>query len=350
MGFDNIFHNLNLTLEVFFLDLLLSGDNAMVIALACRSPSPELTRRVMLIGIGGAIALRILLTTVASLLLHIPLLKLVGGVALTFIAIKLTIEEEGEVESDRSPPKNHPDLWSTVGTIIVADLVMSVDNVVALAAVTQGRIFFLTLGLLMSVPLLMFGSLFVAALLRRYPLLIRGGGAMLGWIAGDIAISDPMITDWVNQQSPALTVVVPILVVVFVLIESRIMEHAQATAYALRPRRRPKPVITNSLPAVIEQAPATAIITVASQSVEAEVPSPISAAETFETPLQPEPSSTLPVEDATTSHIQAPRARRFTLWVWITAVISVALLWILFRSLSLDFATTTPAIQFTPPR
>src|ERR1022692_370306 len=147
MGFDNVFHYLNLTLEVFYLDLLLSGDNAMVIALACRSLPPEQTRRAMVIGIEGAIALRILLTTVAGLLLHIPLLKLVGGIALTGIAIKLTVEDAGDTESDKRPPRNPPGLWSAVGTIVVADLVMSVDNVVALAAVAQGSIFVLTMGL-----------------------------------------------------------------------------------------------------------------------------------------------------------------------------------------------------------
>jgi len=332
MGFDNLFHYLNLTLQVFVVNLLLSGDNAVVIALACRSLPPELTRRAMLIGIDGAIALRILLTTVASFLLHIPLLKLVGGVALTVIAIKLTIEEQAETESDQSSPKNPSDLWSAVGTIIVADLVMSVDNVVALAAVAQGSIFFLALGLLMSVPLLMFGSLFVAALLRRYPLLKRGGGAMLGWLAGDIAISDPLIIDWVNQQSPALTVVVPILVVAFVLIESRIIEDAQATAYSLRPKSGPK-----------------AAVIVARQIVAAEVPSPVRAAEVFETPRQSEPGSPLPSDDAATGLATAPRNRRVKLMVGIAAVIAIALLWLLFRFLSLDFATTAPAIQWTPP-
>src|ERR1019366_6173900 len=179
MGFDNSFHYLNLTLQVFFVNLLLSGDNAVVIALACRSVPPDLTKRAMLIGIDGAIALRILLATVATFLMHIPLLKLVGGVALTVIAIKLTIEEQGETKSGKSPPDNHPGLWSAVGTIIAADLVMSVDNVIALAAVAQGSIVILTMGLLMSVPLLIYGSLFVTALLRRYPLLKRAGGAML---------------------------------------------------------------------------------------------------------------------------------------------------------------------------
>ncbi len=338
MGFDSIFHNLNLTLEVFFLDLLLSGDNAMVIALACRSLPPAQTRPAMLIGIGGAIVLRILLITIASLLLNIPMLKLVGGIALTVIAIKLTIEEEEDAESAKSPAPKPLGLWSTVGIIVVADGVMSVDNVVALAAVSQGSIFFLALGLLMSMPLLMFGSLFVTALLRRYPLLIRGGGALLGWIAGDLAISDPMFIDWVNQQAPALTVAVPILIAVLVLIESRIMENAQATSYALRPKRRLKPVITNSPPAVIEQAPAAAIITVASQSIEAEVPLPVSAAKTFEAPPQPKPGEPLPAGNATRSKVQAPRDDRFALWVWIAVAMSVALLWLYFWYFSLNFS------------
>jgi len=353
MGFDTLFHYLNLTLEVFFVNLLLSGDNAMVIALACRSLPPALTRRAMLIGIDAAIALRVLLTVFASFLLSIPLLKLVGGVALTVIAIKLTVEESGETKSDESPSKIPPGLWSAVGTIIVADLVMSVDNVVALAAVAHGSIFMLTMGLLMSVPFLLFGSLFVSVLLRRYPLLKRAGGAMLGWLGGDIAISDPLVMDWVNQQSPALTVVVPLLVAVFVVIESRIMEGAQATAYALRPKLRSRPAISTPPPAVIEPtpvpAPTPATITIASQSVEAERSSPVSAAENLAMPVQPEPGSALPPDVVATSYGQVPRGKRVKPLVWIVAAIAVVLLWMLIRFLSLDFPATTPALQWTPP-
>ena len=327
MGFDNIFHYLNLTLEVFFLDLLLSGDNAMLIALACRSLPPALTRRAMLIGIGGAIVLRILLTTVASLLLFIPLLKLAGGIALAFIAIKLTVEEDGESESDKGPAPIPPDLWSTVGTIIVADVAMSTDNVVALAAVTQGSIFFLALGLLMSVPLLMFGSLFVTALLRRYPLLISGGGAMLGWLAGDIAISDPMITDWVNQQAPALTVTVPILIAVFVLVESRIIERMSASAAALRPKCRPRPVIISAPPAAVEPAPATAVIDTAGQAVEAEAPPSIGVAETVETPSQFEASSAPPAGDIKQSQEQTPSGHPWFRGPWIAVAALLAVVW-----------------------
>ena len=349
MGFDNLFHYLDLTLEVFVVNLLLSGDNAVVIALACRSLPPALTRRAMLIGIDGAIALRVLLTVFASYLLSIPLLKLVGGVALAVIAIRLSIEEHPAAKSDNRPSRIPPGLWSAVGTIIVADLVMSVDNVVALAAVAHGSILILAIGLLMCVPFLLFGSVFVAVLLKRYPLLKRGGGALLGWLAGDIAISDPIIMDWVNQQSPALTVVVPFLVAVFVVMESRIMEDAQAAAYALRPTLRPKPAAITVPPAVTKQAPATPTAAVASRSAEVELPSPKSAAENIAVPRQQEPVSTLPSGEAAASHVQASREKRIKPLIWIVAVISVALLWILFRFLSLDFPTTTPALQWTPP-
>jgi len=334
----------------------------VMIAVACRSLPPALTRRAMLIGIEVAIALLVVLTVVASFLLRIPLLKLAGGMALLVIAIKLTVEKQGEAQFDGSLPSKPPGLWSAVGTIVVADLVMSVDNVVALIAVAQGSIFFLGLGLLMSVPLLMYGSLFVGALLRRYPLLKRGGGAMLGWLAGDIAMSDPLITDWVNQQAPALTIVVPILAVVFVLVESRIMEEGQAAASALRPKARPKAAIVHAPPAVIERAPAPVILDLASQSVAAEMPAPISAAEppksaaeTYEKRPQPADATlptgdaTAPSGDATASYVRAPGAKRFKLWVWIAAAASAALLWLFFKSLSLDFAPSTPPIQWTPP-
>ncbi len=367
MGFDNLFHYVNLTLQVFVVNLLLSGDNAVVIALACRSLPPAMTKRAMLIGIDGAIALRVLLTVFASFLLSIPVLKLLGGVALTVIAIKLTVEEQGEAKFGEQAPKDAPGLWSAVGTIIAADLVMSIDNVVALVAVAHGSIFILIMGLLMSVPLLMYGSMFVAVLLRRYPLLKRGGGAMLGWLAGDIAISDPMIVDWVNQQSPALTIVVPLLVAVFVLVESRIMQATQAAAYALRPKPRaaptsaPMPTLTPApartlspvidiLPTAIEKAPVPAsTIPLAGESVEAQPPSPISASANTATRRQPEPDGVQPSDEAAMSRVPAPRHKRIKPAVWIAAAISVVLLWMLFKLLSLDFSTAAPALQWTSP-
>jgi YjbE family integral membrane protein len=358
MGLEYLFHTVSVTLQVFILNLLLSGDNAVVIALACRSQPPLLMRRAMSIGIGVAIALRILLTTVAGLLLQIPLLKLAGGVALTIIAVKLTIAKSSSAEAAEFGSENPQALWPIVGTIIAADLVMSVDNVVALAAVAQGNVFFLALGLLMCVPLLIYGSVFVTALLKRYPLLIRGGGAMLGWIGGDIAISDPMIAGWVNQQSPALTVVVPILVVVFVLFESRIMEGAQARAEALRPvAKRPRPAAPQAARAEIV---APAELAAPAEAREAVVAAPAAT---------PSPTATGPAvaphpgESSEESAAAAPAAAQesaapdgdalpdkgTTLTLWIIVIIVLTLLLLLFSFLSLDFSSTTPAMQFTRP-
>ncbi len=246
MGIDGIVFYLNLTLEVFFLDLLLSGDNAVVIALACRSLPDRQKRQAMLLGTGIAILLRILLTLAASAVLQVPLLKLLGGIALTVIAIKLTIEDQpadtGNNENSPGEWAGRADLPSVIGTVVVADLVMSTDNVVALAAVAKGSMAVLALGLLLSVPFLMFGSWYVPALLRRYPVLTRIGGAMLGWFAGDIAVSDPLYAGWIEQQSPALSVVVPLLVAAYVLLQSRIIDQSRAGAAALRPAHKPRPL------------------------------------------------------------------------------------------------------------
>ncbi|MBF0461446.1 MAG: TerC family protein [Magnetococcales bacterium] len=260
-GLDTFFHYFNLTLEVFFLDVLLSGDNAVVIALACRALPPAQKRRALFIGTGCAIALRIILTVVASLLLSMTALKLVGGVTLVVIAIKLILGEGEEASSAASTAGQNASLWAAIRTIMVADVVMSVDNVLGLAAVTQGSLLFLVLGLLLSVPLLMFGSLFVGVLLQRYPLLIQAGGALLGWVAGDMAMTDPLLADWVNQQAPALTVVMPILVTVFVLVESRILQEAQRVVRP--PERMTSMVIATarplaSVPAIGVSAPVSA--------------------------------------------------------------------------------------------
>ena len=237
MGFDSGMHSLGLTLQVFFLDLLLSGDNAIVIALACRRLPAQQMRQAIMVGTGAAIFLRILFTTIVTFLLAIPLLKLLGMVALIWIAIKLLVEEDHDLEDSQSDDmggaSSAPSLWATIGVIVVADVTMSLDNVVALAAISQNSVFFLVLGLALSVPLLMYGSLFVTTLLKRYPILIPAGGALLGWIAGDIGMSDPLIADWVTAQLPGLTLAVPLACAIFVLLESKIIQENL--------RRFPKP-------------------------------------------------------------------------------------------------------------
>jgi hypothetical protein len=178
---------------------------------------------------------------------------------LIVIGIRLMIEEE---RGARASKQNSSGLWNAVTTVIIADVVMSLDNVVALAAVTQGDILFLTIGLVLSVLLLMFSSKLMIDLLQRYPILVPVAGALLGYIAGNIAVSDPAVADWVNTQSPALTGLVPLLCAVFVVAESRIIQRrrrelprpAARQAATMRPAP-PAPVVPPPAPVVPPPAP-----------------------------------------------------------------------------------------------
>jgi len=239
MGLDGDFAFISTSMKVFLIDLFLSGDNAVVIALACRSlPAPQM-RKVMLLGAGAAILLRVYLITVISYLLDIPGLKLLGGVALLLIGIKLIAHEDsGETIKidDKSVPnfaRQDLELWSAVVLVVIADLVMSLDNVVALAAAAKGSMFFLILGLLFSVPLLMYGSVVLGAMIKRFPWLITAGGGLLGWIAGDIASSDVLVADWLNNDAPALGLALPLLTTIFVIVESKIIDQE----LRIRPRQ-----------------------------------------------------------------------------------------------------------------
>jgi len=189
------------------------------------------------------------LTLVASLLMQIPLLKLVGGIALLVIAIRLLRDEEGTSEGYEAPAAF--DFHTALTTVIIADVVMSVDNVVALAALSKGSILVLVLGLLGSVPFLMYGSLWVMRWLERYPLLVQLGGALLGWVAGDVAITDPLYADWVNAQAPGLLVVAPFLAAAYVLLQARIIDANSERARAWRPeplvRRGPRRAVQEAM-------------------------------------------------------------------------------------------------------
>lgn len=231
MGIDSALHLLGLTLEVFLIDVLLSGDNAVVIAMACRRLPPEHRRQVLILGTGIAAGLRVVLTLFASLLLRLPMLKLVGSIALIVIAVRLLLEEEegddgGDLDLNAA---------SALRTVVVADVVMSLDNVMGLAGLAQNSVGVLVAGVVFSVPLLMFGSWFVARALDEYPLIEPLGAALLGWIAGSLAVSDPLYATWVQQQSPLLAVVVPALTAFYVLAQARIVRERRPLAAALRP-------------------------------------------------------------------------------------------------------------------
>jgi YjbE family integral membrane protein len=223
--------------EVFVIDLLLSGDNALVIALACRSLPARQMRTAALVGVVAAIALRVYLTTMVSYVLDIPCVKLAGAAILLLIAIKLTIEDDKRPGHAKRPPaaRQSQDLWAAIALITIADLVMSLDNVVALAAVSHGSIPLLAFGLVLSMPLLMYGSFIVAALVNRYPGLIKIGGALLGWIAGDLAVGDPLVAGWIEAQAPALQVGIPLLCALFVLLESRVIDEDRRKAKSAQP-------------------------------------------------------------------------------------------------------------------
>jgi YjbE family integral membrane protein len=203
-------------LQILVVDLLLGADNALVIALACRSLAPEDMRRAVTIGVAGAIVFRLVMTVVATSLLAIPLVKIVGALALT--AIAMNISSGGGLDAP-APIRRRgaaPDLWSTAAVIVVADAAMSLDNVVALAAIARGSFWLLAIGVALSLPILGFGGMLLHELLRRAPALVAFGAALLGWIAGGMAISDPVIAPWANANAPGLVAIAPVLVAAFV--------------------------------------------------------------------------------------------------------------------------------------
>ncbi len=177
--------------QIIWINILLSGDNAVVIALACLNLPRGVRFWGMTIGAGVAILLRIFFTLIVSTLMTLPYLKIVGGLALFYIAVKLLVpeDEEGNEESIHASKR----LWSAVRVIAVADVIMSLDNVIAIAAAAQGRWELFVLGLALSVPLIVAGARLVMELLSRFPVLVWAGGALLGWIAGQVIETDPVL-------------------------------------------------------------------------------------------------------------------------------------------------------------
>jgi YjbE family integral membrane protein len=186
-------------LQVIWVNILLSGDNAVVIALACRGLPPRERMWGMVIGAGFASVLLIIFTGVISVLLTLPYLKLIGAIALIWIAIKLLAPQAHDAEDT---PEAVEDLWRAVRIVVVADIVMSLDNVIAVAAVAKGQYLLLAVGLAVSIPMVIAGSAIILALLERFPILVWGGAAILGWVAGDIFASDPIVLHTFSQFAP----------------------------------------------------------------------------------------------------------------------------------------------------
>jgi len=200
-------------LTIIWVNIILSGDNAVVIALAARSLPPHQQKQAVFWGAGAAVVMRIVLTIAAVELLKLPFLKLIGGVLLLWIAVNLLIpEDDGEdgIESSSN-------LWAAIKTILIADLVMSLDNVIAVAAAAKGSIVLLILGLAISIPLVIFGATMLMKLMERYPIIITIGAGILGWVAGEMMATDPVIREWVNEHAAWLHWAAPAAGAVFVV-------------------------------------------------------------------------------------------------------------------------------------
>ncbi|RZL65291.1 MAG: TerC family protein [Variovorax sp.] len=181
--------------QIIMIDILLGGDNAVVIALACRKLPAHQRTKGILWGTAGAIVLRVILIFFALTLLAIPFLKIVGALLLVWIGVKLIAPDD---EDPHGNIQGSDKLWAAVKTVIVADLVMSVDNVIAIAGAAQGahddhHMLLVIFGLLVSIPIIIWGSQLVLKLMDRFPLIITAGGMLLGWIAGTMLISDPAV-------------------------------------------------------------------------------------------------------------------------------------------------------------
>lgn len=191
--------------KIVWINIILSGDNAVVIAMAARSLPAAQQQRAVLFGSGAAVVLRIVLTIVAAKLLALPYLQVLGGLLLLWIGLQLLgEEEEGDGEA-----KDYGSMMAAVRTILLADLVMSLDNVIAVAAAAQGSMVLLVLGLAISIPLVIFGSTLMIKLMERFPIIVMLGAALIGWvggetIAGDVSLQGVLIaTPWLHHAAAA---------------------------------------------------------------------------------------------------------------------------------------------------
>ncbi len=215
-------------LQIIGVNIVLSGDNAVVIALAARSLPPQQQRKAVIWGSGAAIVMRIVLTLTAVALLAMPYLKLVGSALLLWIGIQLiNSDEDGEdIESSSN-------LMAAIKTILIADLVMSLDNVIAVAAAAKGSFVLLMIGLAISIPLVIFGATMLLRLMERFPIIITIGAALLGYVSGEMAVTDPAAQPWIDANFASLHHILPATFAVVVLVVGKLLSKRKATVSAL---------------------------------------------------------------------------------------------------------------------
>ncbi|MBI3776256.1 MAG: TerC family protein [Gammaproteobacteria bacterium] len=206
-------------LEIIGINIVLSGDNAVVIALACRDLPPRQQQRAIFLGSLGAILLRVVLTGFAAALLNQAYIKLIGALLLLWIAVKLLLPEG----QDDGKEHDNADLWAAIKTIVIADLVMSLDNVIGVAAAAKGDLALLILGLVISMPMIIYGSTVILKLMGRFPLVITFGGALLGYVAGEMAVSEAMVAQWISATAQVLENVLPAVCAISVVLAAKML-------------------------------------------------------------------------------------------------------------------------------
>ena len=184
-------------LSIIFIDIILSGDNSVVIALAVQTLPVEKRRKGIIIGAGAAVAMRVVFTMVASHLMQTPLIKLAGGLAILWIAVKLLMENE-EVRAHKKPAEG---MWHAIRIIMIADLSMSIDNVLAVAGASKGSASLLWFGLGLSIPLVIFASSILSKLMSKYPIIVLLGSLLLGKVGGEMVVTDPFLQNWLPHNS-----------------------------------------------------------------------------------------------------------------------------------------------------
>jgi YjbE family integral membrane protein len=182
--------------QIIGVNIILSGDNAVVIALASRNLPDRYRNKAIFLGSAGAIVLRIVFSIFVVELMTFPYLKLIGGLLLLWIGVKLIVPEDED-----AGVKGASNLWGAIQTIIIADAVMSLDNVIAIAAAARGNFSLLVIGLAVSIPLIIVGSQLILKILVRFPILVVAGGGLLGWIAGEVIVTDPAILPWTDAHA-----------------------------------------------------------------------------------------------------------------------------------------------------
>ena len=217
--------------QIIWIDVILSGDNAVVIALAVRALPPHQQKKAIFWGAGAAVALRVVLTVVAAWLLRLPFLEIVGGVLLLYIGVQLLLEEKAEEEGHEA----QSGLMAAVRTILLADLVMSLDNVIAVAAAAEGSLVLLALGLAISIPFVVFSSKLMIRLMARFPAIVTLGAALIGWVGGETIAGDHLL-DGARKAWPWLHYAAAATGAVFVVALGRLLQkrHEKQLATSLK--------------------------------------------------------------------------------------------------------------------